>query len=88
MSKARTPLIITSMGGFSVRSGLPVVVPPAIATLFIGESHWELGAKPNEPSEQVELCLSFDHRWLNGVAGAAFLSDVTRFMSGVRYPVT
>lgn len=87
-SKARTPLIITSMGGFSVRSALPVVVPPAIATLFIGESHWELGNDRHTPTEQVELCLSFDHRWLNGVAGAAFLSEVKRFMGEIRHPVS
>ena len=75
-SKARTPLILTSMGGYHVRFALPVVVPPAIATLFVGESHGDQGAA----GEVVNLCLSFDHRWINGVAGAAFLSDVKRLM--------
>lgn len=74
-SKACTPLILTSMGGFNVRDAAPVVVPPAIGTLFIGEAHWDLDAK-GTPVEKVNLCLTFDHRWLNGVAGAQFLSDV------------
>ncbi|MCD8481790.1 MAG: 2-oxo acid dehydrogenase subunit E2 [Verrucomicrobia bacterium] len=74
-SKACTPLILTSMGGFNVRDAAPVVVPPAIGTLFIGEAHWDLDAD-GTPVEKVNLCLTFDHRWLNGVAGAQFLSDV------------
>lgn len=78
-SKASVPLILTSMGGFSVRDAQPLVVPPAIATLFLGESHWEFKSQ-EETIEQVALCLSFDHRWLNGAAGAHFLQDVKREM--------
>jgi 2-oxoisovalerate dehydrogenase E1 component len=78
-SKASVPLILTSMGGFDVRDAQPLVVPPAIATLFLGESHWELKSR-DEYIEQVALCLSFDHRWLNGAAGAHFLQDVKREM--------
>ena len=74
-SKACTPLILTSMGAFNVRDAQPVVVPPAIGTLFVGEAHYD--HTPAQPTrEVVSLCLSFDHRWLNGVAGAQFLRDV------------
>ncbi len=83
-SKAGTPVILTSMGGFAVRDALPVVVPPAIATLFVGESHIDPNA--NGGREVVSLCLSFDHRWINGVAGAQFLSDVRREMEAFRFP--
>jgi len=78
-SKASVPLILTSMGGFSVRDAQPLVVPPAIGTLFLGESHWE---RRDEETwrEEVSLCLSFDHRWMNGAAGARFLQDVKRGM--------
>ncbi len=85
-SKVRTPLILTSMGGFNVRSALPVVVPPAIATLFVGEAHHDLRPGESGPGEWVNLCLSFDHRWINGVAGAAFLSDVRSFMQQYELP--
>lgn len=78
-SKACVPLILTSMGGFAVRDAQPLVVPPAIATLFLGEARWEPTEKgPN--IEQAALCLSFDHRWLNGAAGAQFLQDVKNGM--------
>lgn len=78
-SKANVPLILTSMGGYSVREALPLVVPPAIGTLFLGESHWE--SRGNGTSSlQAALCLSFDHRWLNGAAAAHFLHDVKKKM--------
>ncbi len=83
-SKAGTPLILTSMGGYAVRDALPVVVPPAIATLFVGESHRDTSG--GEARDVVSLCLSFDHRWMNGVAAAQFLSDVRREMETLRYP--
>ncbi len=78
-SKASVPLILTSMGGFSVREALPLVVPPAIGTLFLGEAHWERRDE-KEHCLQTALCLSFDHRWLNGAAGAHFLQDVKQEM--------
>ncbi len=78
-SKASVPLILTSMGGFDVRDAQPLVVPPAIATLFLGEAHME-PKSAGELVQLVALCLSFDHRWLNGAAGAHFLQDVKREM--------
>jgi pyruvate/2-oxoglutarate dehydrogenase complex dihydrolipoamide acyltransferase (E2) component len=74
-SKAGVPLILTSMGGFDVRDAQPLVVPPAVGTLFLGESHWE-SKGPDTLVEEVKLCLSFDHRWLNGAACAQFLQSV------------
>ncbi len=78
-SKANVPLILTSMGGYSVREALPLVVPPAIGTVFLGEAHWERKSE-DRLVQQVALCLSFDHRWLNGAAGAHFLQDVKKEM--------
>jgi 2-oxoisovalerate dehydrogenase E1 component len=82
-SKAGVPLILTSMGGFDVRDAQPLVVPPAIGTLFLGQAHWE-PRSADELIEQVALCLSFDHRWLNGAAGAHFLQDVKREMESLQ----
>lgn len=82
-SKVKTPIILTSMGAYGVRDALPVVVPPAIATLFLGEAH--LDTLPGrDPEEKVSLCLSFDHRWMNGVAAAQFLSELRREMEGFK----
>ncbi|MFP4281657.1 MAG: 2-oxo acid dehydrogenase subunit E2, partial [Opitutales bacterium] len=85
-SKSGTPLILTSMGGFKVRDALPVVVPPAIGTLFVGEAHYD-DTPAQDAREVVSLCLSFDHRWLNGVAGAQFLADVVTEMERFELPV-
>lgn len=81
-SKVHVPLILTSMGGFDVRDAQPLVVPPAIATLFLGEAHQEPGQN-GEWVERVALCLSFDHRWINGAAGAHFLHDVRLAMQAI-----
>jgi 2-oxoisovalerate dehydrogenase E1 component len=81
-SKANVPVILTSMGGHGVRDALPVVVPPAIATLFLGEAHFEL-ASDGSSVERVALCLSFDHRWLNGVAAAQFLQAIRQQLGAI-----
>ena len=86
-SKFGSPLILTSMGGFRVRDALPVVVPPAIGTLFVGEAHYD-DTPQHDAREVVSLCLSFDHRWLNGVAGAQFLGEVVHQMEGFTLPVS
>lgn len=86
-SKAAAPLILTSMGGFKVRDALPVVVPPAIGTLFVGEAHYD-DTPAHDAREVVSLCLSFDHRWLNGVAGAQFLGEVVAEMEAFKLPVS
>lgn len=79
-SKNRVPLTISSMGAYNVRSAIPIVVPPSIATLFIGAPH-RLPDPKSEDGGTVEvasLVLTFDHRWINGVGAAAFLSDVRK----------
>ena len=80
-SKSGTPVILTSMGAYGVRDALPVVVPPAIATLFMGEAHLD-ATSGEKPCEKVSLCLSFDHRWANGVAGAQFMAEVRKEIEG------
>ncbi len=84
------PVILTSLGGFGVRSGNPIIVPPAVGTLFIGEAHYEMqgdtdGGWPN-PVEVVTLSLSFDHRVVNGAGAAAFIQDVRRRLESFQTP--
>ena len=68
------------MSTYNVRSAIPVVVPPALATLFIGAPYLALDpkSKDKDSREVVSLVLTFDHRWINGVGAAAFLSDVRK----------
>lgn len=79
-SKNRVPLTISSMGAYNVRSAIPIVVPPSIATLFIGAPFQlpDPKSKSGDTMEVASLVLTFDHRWINGVGAAAFLSDVRK----------
>jgi len=79
-SKNRVPLTISSMGAYNVRSAIPIVVPPSIATLFIGAPYQlpDPKSKDGAAMEVASLVLTFDHRWINGVGAAAFLSDVRK----------
>lgn len=79
-SKNRVPLTISSMGAYNVRSAIPIVVPPSLATLFIGAPYTlpDPKSKNGGTMEVASLVLTFDHRWINGVGAAAFLSDVRK----------
>ncbi len=79
-SKNRVSLSISSMGAYNVRSAIPIVVPPSIATLFIGAPYLlpDPKSKTGGTMEVCSLVLTFDHRWINGVGAAAFLSDVRK----------
>lgn len=74
-SKARTTVLLTSMGPLNIRKGTPIVVPPAVATLFIGEPYYEL-VESNTSKEVISLDLSFDHRWANGAGAGRFLKKI------------
>ncbi len=77
--KNRVPISISSMGPYNVRSAIPIVVPPSIATLFIGSPHRLPDPKKEGAyQEVVALVLTFDHRWVNGVGAASFLADVRK----------
>ena len=72
------PLVISSLGAFGVRAAAPMVVPPSIATLFVGSAHYETFAdgKKTELAEAITLSLTFDHRVVNGAGAANFVHDV------------
>ncbi|MCS7313822.1 MAG: 2-oxo acid dehydrogenase subunit E2, partial [Acidobacteria bacterium] len=51
---------------------IPVLVAPAVAVLFAGETFLVEGVP------HVNLVLTFDHRLINGVGAAEFLNEVAR----------
>ena len=79
-SKNRVSLSISSMGAYNVRSAIPIIVPPSVATIFIGAPYTlpDPNSKDGATIEVASLVLTFDHRWINGVGAAAFLSDVRK----------
>ncbi len=72
-------LALTSMTAFGVRTAVPVVVPPSIATLFVGSPHDAIEGDGKDGIRltcAVNLVLAFDHRIINGIGAASFLSHV------------
>jgi pyruvate dehydrogenase E2 component (dihydrolipoamide acetyltransferase) len=69
---------LTNMQAAGLREAVPVVVPPAVATLFLGEVYNGLDSTVTEVKVRrlVNLTLTFDHRIMNGMGAAAFLNAV------------
>jgi len=76
---------LTNMQAFGLRDAVPVVVPPAVATLFLGEPYNGLDQDSAEPKLKrfVNLALTFDHRMMNGVGAADFLNAVKKNVEGI-----
>ncbi|MDB6166727.1 MAG: 2-oxoisovalerate dehydrogenase component [Lacunisphaera sp.] len=84
----QAPVNITSLGAFGVESATPIVVPPSMATLFIGSAHERMVNADGviHPAEVVTLSLTFDHKVVNGAGAAAFLQEVRQQMEGFKLP--
>jgi pyruvate/2-oxoglutarate dehydrogenase complex dihydrolipoamide acyltransferase (E2) component len=84
----QAPMNITSLGAFGVESATPIVVPPAMATIFIGSAHERLinDGGVIHPAEVITLSLTFDHRVVNGAGAASFMQEVRSQMEGFRLP--
>src|SRR2546423_2312828 len=82
------PLVISSLGAFGVRAAAPIVVPPSIATLFVGSAHYETisDGKKSEAVEMITLSLTFDHRVVNGAGAANFVHDVKERIENFAVP--
>ena len=83
-------LSLTNLQSYGIRDGLPVVVPPAMATLFLGEPHFGFAEKDGMPAiqTQVNLCLAFDHRLSNGAGAAEFLREIKHNVENIGSLVT
>lgn len=84
----QAPLNITSLGAFGIEQATPIVVPPAMGTLFIGKAHERMINDNGSiyPAEVVTLSLTFDHRVVNGAGAAAFLHDLAEEIGSFRIP--
>lgn len=86
--EVQAPVNLTSLGAFGVESATPIVVPPAMGTLFVGSAHERLinDGGVIHPAEVVTLSLTFDHKVVNGATAAAFLQEVRKQMEGFKLP--
>lgn len=82
------PVVISSLGGFGVLAAAPIVVPPSIATLFVGSAHHAIldEGKKNQTAEVITLSLTFDHRVVNGAGAANFVHEVKGQIENFRVP--
>jgi pyruvate dehydrogenase E2 component (dihydrolipoamide acetyltransferase) len=79
-------LSLTNMQSFGLRDAVPVVVPPSVGTLFLGEVYNGLAQDTSELRLQrcANVTLTFDHRVINGVGAAQFLAAVKANVEGIR----
>ncbi len=74
---------ITNFGSLGMSNGIPLINPPEAAILGCGR----IEEKPVVAQGQVvirpvlPLALSFDHRWLDGAAAAAFLTRLKALLA-------
>jgi pyruvate/2-oxoglutarate dehydrogenase complex dihydrolipoamide acyltransferase (E2) component len=69
---------LTNMQNYGLRDAVPVVVPPSVATLFIGEIYNAQDPASAEPKirRTCNLALTFDHRVINGAGAANFMKAI------------
>ena len=88
MTEVQAPLNISSLGAFGVENATPIVVPPAMSTLFIGSAHEKMIKEGGVvyPMEVVTLSLTFDHRVVNGAGAAAFMMGLKKQFETFQLP--
>jgi pyruvate/2-oxoglutarate dehydrogenase complex dihydrolipoamide acyltransferase (E2) component len=81
---------LTNMQAFGLRDAVPVVVPPSVGTIFLGESYNGLDAESEEPKikRYVNLVLTFDHRIINGVGAANFMNAIRQNVETISSLIT
>ncbi len=67
---ASVQLLLTYMGSHGVRDAIPVLVAPAAAVIFLGESY------ESDGQLYSNVALTFDHRLMNGVEAAEMLAAI------------
>jgi len=74
---------LTNLGAWGVDRFTPIVNPPESAILGVGRIEEKAVAAGGEVrvEARVALSLTFDHRIIDGAAGAAFLQTVSRFVA-------
>lgn len=68
---------VSNMSALGVLSGTPVVVYPALATLFIGAPYVGI-SRQGSPLRYSNLVLAFDHQVINGAYAAQFLKRIKK----------
>lgn len=76
---------LTNMQAYGIRDAVAVVVPPAVATVFLGEPYNGLAQNTTEfvPQRCANLGITFDHRLINGVGAAEFQNRIKELVESI-----
>jgi pyruvate dehydrogenase E2 component (dihydrolipoamide acetyltransferase) len=79
---------ISSLGGIGGTAFTPIVNPPEVAILGVSKAAmkpvWNDETSEFEPRLMLPLSLSYDHRVIDGVAGARFTSYLAQVLGDIR----
>ena len=77
---------ISSLGGIGGTKFTPIVNAPEVAILGVSRSKMQPIWNGNEfaPRLMLPLCLSYDHRVIDGAAGARFTTHLSKMLSDIR----
>jgi pyruvate dehydrogenase E2 component (dihydrolipoamide acetyltransferase) len=82
---------LTSLAQTGARRGIPALISPAVATLFIGAPYPEACPLPDGAvglRTVASMAMTFDHRLINGIGAASFLQEVQRRVLDLRRELT
>lgn len=76
---------ISSLGGVGGKFFTPIINPPEVAILGVSKSWWESIYDQKTKKQALKyimpFSLSYDHRVIDGVAGAAFTKRFSNLLS-------
>ena len=77
---------ISSLGGIGGTAFTPIVKAPDVAILGVSRSSMQPVYSDGEfvPRLMLPLCLSYDHRVIDGADGARFVVDVAKHLADIR----
>lgn len=86
--RQHTSVIVTSLTQMDIHDAIPVIVPPAMATLALSSPFEELHLHEGEvmATQKLNLSLTIDHRVVNGARAASFLNDVRDALENFKLP--
>lgn len=77
---------VSSLGGIGGTAFTPLVNPPEVAVLGISRAQTKPVWRGSEfaPRLMLPLCLSYDHRVIDGAAGARFIGHISNLLGDVQ----
>ena len=80
---------ISSLGSIGGKAFTPIVNTPEVAILGVSKAEMQprWNGKEFEPRLMMPLCLSYDHRAINGADGAKFTSFLSKVLGDIRHLV-